>query len=104
MILTPNLKVIFCTFVLVCLQALGSVAWAIDVGILNVFTDLPEAVIVVDGLVSGRESVVKLPLEVGEHYVEVLLDGKTAYAEKVVIQSNRSTTVLESWEFSLSFT
>lgn len=71
-----------------------SIAHAIEMGVLNVFTDLPEAIIVVDGLVCGKEAVVKLPLEVGEHYVEVELDGKKVYAEKVQIAANRSATVV----------
>lgn len=62
-------------------------------GVLNVFTDLPEAFVVVDGLTAGKETVVKLPLEVGEHYVQVKLHDKLVYAEKVEIKANRSTTV-----------
>ncbi|MFC1770882.1 hypothetical protein ACFLZV_03250 [Candidatus Margulisiibacteriota bacterium] len=63
-------------------------------GVLNVFTDLPKAVVYVDSLAAGQESVVKLPLPIGEHYVQVKLDNKLVYAEKVIIKENRSTTVV----------
>ena len=58
---------------------------AIETGVLNVFTDLPTALIKVDGLVVAQESIVKLPLQVGEHYVQVEMDGELVYAEEVVI-------------------
>lgn len=67
---------------------------AIETGVLNVFTDLPTALIKVDGLVVAQESIVKLPLQVGEHYVQVEMGGELVYAEEIVIVSNRSTTVV----------
>ena len=67
---------------------------AIETGVLNVFTDLPNAEIKVDGLWVAKESIVKLPLEVGEHYVQVYLEDQLIYAEKVTIQQNRTQTVV----------
>lgn len=63
-------------------------------GFLNVFTDLDQAIIEVDGEAVSRESLVKYPLSVGEHLVQVRLDGKLVYQEKSVIQSNRTSTVV----------
>ena len=65
-----------------------------ETGVLNVFTDLPESIIKVDGLIVGKESITKLPLEVGEHYVQVTLNDQLVYAEKTIISANRSTTVV----------
>lgn len=69
-------------------------SFSIEMGVLNVFTDLPESTIKVDGLVVAKESVVKLPLQVGEHYVQVENDHSLVYAEKVMITENRTTTVV----------
>lgn len=63
-------------------------------GVLNVFTDLPDADILVDGLQAGVESIVRLPLEVGEHYVQVRYGNDIVYAETVTILPNRSKTVV----------
>ena len=63
-------------------------------GYLNVFTDLNEAVIDVDGESVARESLVKYPLGLGEHLVQVRLSGQLVYQEKVVIQDNRTSTVV----------
>jgi hypothetical protein len=68
--------------------------WCIDVGVLNVFTDLPDAFIKVDGLIVAKEAVVKLPLQVGDHYVQVELDNQVVYAKMVTIELNRSSTVV----------
>ena len=76
------------------LIVLGHFLVAVETGVLNVFTDLPKALIKVDGLIVAEESVVKLPVEVGEHYVQVLLDEELVYAEKVIVKKNRSTTVV----------
>ena len=67
---------------------------AVNTGVLNVFTDLPTSVIKVDGLIVGQESIIRLPLQVGEHYVQVELDQQLVYAETVTISNNRSTTVV----------
>lgn len=64
------------------------------VGFLNVFTDLNQAVIQVDGDSISKESLVKYPLSLGEHLVQVRMDNKLIYQEKVVIQSNRTSTVV----------
>ena len=67
---------------------------AIETGVLNVFTDLPKASIKVDGLVVGMESIIRLPLQTGEHYVQVIHNSQLVYAEKIQITKNRSTTVV----------
>ena len=69
-------------------------AQAFETGVLNVFTDLPKALIKVDGVIVATESVVKLPLQVGEHYVQVELNDSLVYAKKVLIKPNRTTTVV----------
>ncbi len=63
-------------------------------GFLNVFTDLDQATIVVDGEPIATESLVKYPLEVGEHLVQVKMDAKVVYQQTVVIQQNRTSTVV----------
>lgn len=63
-------------------------------GFLNVFTDLDKALIVVDGEPVSRESLVKYPLELGEHLVQVRMDDKVVYQQTVVIQQNRTSTVV----------
>ena len=80
--------------IIVWLVLIRGIVFSVETGVLNVFTDLPKAVIKVDGLVVAQEAVVKLPLEVGEHYVQVELNNDLVYAEKVTIQANRSTTVI----------
>ncbi|MBL6722415.1 MAG: hypothetical protein ISQ13_00240 [Candidatus Margulisbacteria bacterium] len=80
--------------IVVWLVLIQGIFFSIETGVLNVFTDLPKAVIKVDGLAVAQEAVVKLPLEVGEHYVQVELNNDLVYAEKVTIESNRSSTVI----------
>ena len=63
-------------------------------GFLNVFTDLDEALIVVDGEPVSRESLVKYPLELGEHLVQVRMSDTVVYQQVVVIQQNRTSTVV----------
>ncbi|MGE4169940.1 MAG: hypothetical protein AB7F28_04395 [Candidatus Margulisiibacteriota bacterium] len=67
---------------------------ATQYGYLNVFTDLNDAVIVVDGQEVSKESVVKYRLGVGDHYVQVKLDNRVAYAKTIAINPNRTSTVV----------
>lgn len=67
---------------------------ATEHGFLNVFTDLAKAFIVVDGELVSRESLVKYPLALGEHLVQVRMDDKVVYQQTVVIQQNRTSTVV----------
>lgn len=78
-------------FVMMCLI---TTIFGRSIGTLNVFTDLPTARIHVDGLVVGEESIIRMPLEVGEHYVQVIFNNTVVYAETVTIEANRSRTVV----------
>ena len=85
----PMLKSVVSFLLLFCISS-----FPVDTGVLNVFTDLPSSTIKVDGLIVGKESIIRLPLQVGEHYVQVELDNQLVYAETVTISSNRSSTVV----------
>jgi hypothetical protein len=89
-----SIRLNLCAKLVLVLLCFSSQVFSEQYGVLNVFTDLPKAIIYVDGLVAGQESVVKLALPVGEHYVQVKLNDKLVYAEKAIIHDNRSTTVV----------
>ncbi|MBU0579545.1 MAG: PEGA domain-containing protein [Candidatus Margulisbacteria bacterium] len=63
-------------------------------GRLNVYTDLKEAEIYVDGEKVGQENLVRYVLPVGDHYVKVMYQGKKAYAEVVQIYENQDKTIV----------
>ena len=65
-----------------------------NVGYLNVFTDLNDAEIWVDNVCVGRESLVKLPLPEGAHWVVVKLNSSTVYSSSQVIHPGRTSTVV----------
>ncbi|MFC1767570.1 hypothetical protein ACFLZ2_03345 [Candidatus Margulisiibacteriota bacterium] len=62
-------------------------------GKLNVFTDLTDAEIYVNGQLSGKEAVVGYVLPVGTHLVKVIYKGKTVYAKTVEIIEGRTNTI-----------
>jgi len=72
----------------------ASVSSGSGVGFLNVFTDLNQAFIEVDGEPISKESLVKYPLSLGEHLVQVRMDNQLVYQQTVVIQLNRTSTVV----------
>jgi len=72
----------------------ASVSTGSGLGFLNVFTDLSQALIEVDGEPVSRESLVKYPLSLGEHLVQVRMDHQLVYQQTVVIQRNRTSTVV----------
>ena len=78
---------------------LSIAAQAFETGVLNVFTDLPKALIKVDGVIVATESVVKLPLQVGEHYVQVELNDSVVYAEKSLLNQ----TEQQQWFRNISW-
>jgi hypothetical protein len=108
------MRQLFVLVVFGCVVGLSSVSWSVDVavsdvpeavssgpsdayaelGYLNVFTDLDQALIFVDGESVSRESLVKYPLLLGEHLVQVRLDDKLVYQQTVIIQQNRTSTVV----------
>ncbi len=108
------MRQLFVLVVFGCVVGLSSVSWSVDVavsdvpeavssgpsdayaelGYLNVFTDLDQALIFVDGESVSRESLVKYPLLLGEHLVQVRLDNKLVYQQTVIIQQNRTSTVV----------
>lgn len=80
------------TLVLI-LSLFSSCVWAEPTGKLNVFTDLKEAEIFVDGKKVGQENLVGYVLPVGDHYVKVMYHGKKAYAEVATIYEGQAKTI-----------
>lgn len=82
------------TFLLILVLLISSVGRAAQTGWLNVFTDINGTKIYVDGRLVAQDQVVNYPLQIGDHYLKVELDGKKIYAKTFNIQANRTTTVV----------
>ena len=67
--------------------------WSAGTGKLTVVTDIPEAVIFIDGKNVGTDSIQAYPVEAGEHYVTVWYRGHKGYAQMLTIADGEFKTI-----------